>query len=185
MQLVLLDRIINERLTVRQTEDEISRLLNKNENDIPENINKYIEPEDEKIEEKHEEEINVPEVVNIVDDINPFQTKFQDNIRKIEENINNKEESFYDRIINEDLDKSYAMKNGGHIKFDDEDDTKSLIDSIINKEEPKEEKKISIIGVVNKVRDFVNEFDDKRIITKEEDFPDKYRITIEVEKDVN
>ena len=44
----LLDRIISERLTVRQTEDEISKLLNKNDDDIPENISEFIERKEPK-----------------------------------------------------------------------------------------------------------------------------------------
>ena len=55
-----------------------------------------------------------------------------------------------------------------------------------NEEEAKPVRnKISIINMVNKVRDFVDDFDDDRINTKEEDFPDRYRIIIEIEKDVN
>lgn len=44
LQISLLDRIINERLTVKQTEEEIDILLNKtkNANDIPIEIQKYI-----------------------------------------------------------------------------------------------------------------------------------------------
>ena len=192
-QLELLDRIIKERMTVRQTEDEISKMLNKNDNTIPENINKIIA--DEKEEEKEIPHFvqYVPDVVNIEDEINPFQSKFQENIRKIEENINNQEESYYDKIINEDLrNNKFEVDRKTHIEFDDDEKEPEI--EIGEPEEEKEENeeeakpvrnKISIINMVNKVRDFVDDFDDDRINTKEEDFPDRYRIIIEIEKDVN
>ena len=49
LQLNLLERIIDERLTVKQTEDEISLLLNKNKynNDIPDEIQKFLNPSSE------------------------------------------------------------------------------------------------------------------------------------------
>ena len=194
-QIELLDRIISERMTVRQTEDEISKILNKNDNTIPSNINKIIE------EDKGEErEIPhfvqyVPEVVNIDDEINPFQSKFEENIRKIEENINNQEESYYDKIINDDLrNNNFDINKNKHIEFDDDEEEPEITYEVDDEKEEKEEKenktkpisdKISIINVVNKVRDFVDDFDDDRINTKEEDFPDRYRIIIEIEKDVN
>ena len=45
LQLNLLERIVNERLTVRQTEEEIGLLLNKNKynNDIPNEIQKFLD----------------------------------------------------------------------------------------------------------------------------------------------
>ena len=88
LQLEMLDKIITERMTVKQTEDEIKKILNE-DNDIPDNINKYIEAEKEDIEEKPQFIQYVPDVVNIEEkNINPFQLKFKENIDKIEENIN-------------------------------------------------------------------------------------------------
>ncbi len=211
MQLELLDRIINERMTVRQTEDEISKILNKNDNDIPESINKIINPiKEEKTEKPHFIQY-VPDVVNIEEEINPFQAKFQENIRKIEENINNQEESYYDKIINDDFkNNNFDIENYNNIETNKEESSENedKFNEIVDKKpelifeeneltekkpeiifdediKSKENNKVSIINVVNKVRDFVSDFDDKSIITKEEDFPDRYRITIEIEKDVN
>ena len=196
-QLKLLDRIISERLTVRQTEDEISKILNKSDNDIPDNISRIIDSKKEEKEEIPHFVQYVPDVVNIEDEINPFQAKFQENIRKIEENINNKEDSYYDKIINNDFkNNNFDMKMEKHIEFEDDDEEEEKKPEIIfdendklklNLNEPikeKEDSRISIISVVNKVRDFVSEFDDKNILTKEEDFPDRYKITIEIKKDV-
>ena len=181
-QLELLDKIINERMTVRQTEDEINKMLSKNDNTIPSNINKFIEPEKEENKDIAQFKQYVPDVVNIEDEINPFQSKFEENIKKIEESLNNQEESYYDRIINNDLKNNNFDINKGHIEFDDEEEKQIEPKTIEIKQE---NNKISIINVVNKVRDFVDDFDDSRIRTKEEDFNDKYRIIIEIEKDDN
>ena len=201
-QINMLEKIITERMTVRQTEDEIKKLLN-NDDEIPDNINKYIEAEKEETDELPHFVQYVPEVVNIEEkNINPFQAKFIENLDKIEENINNNEESYYDKIIKNDF------KNN-HIEFDeDEEDDKpkmlfedelednnkeldkeekvnNLFKDIIKEPEENKKEKISIINIVNKVRDFVSDFDDERIKTKEDDFPDMYRITIDIEKDVD
>lgn len=58
LQLNLLDRIIDERLTVKQTEEEISLLLNKNRynNDIPSEIQKFLDSEPRLM--KHTSDIN-------------------------------------------------------------------------------------------------------------------------------
>ena len=184
LQEKLVDRIINERLTVRQTEDEISKLLNnyKEEDDIPSEIRKFIERENsDKLEEEKIDVLDIDEnkdvndeVNNSSDDntldnheeINPFQVTFQDNIKKIEEELANQKESYYDQIISNDF------KNNN---FDYKDDDKN--------KELEEEKKNNIPNVITKVRNFVNDIEDKSITSFEEDLPDKYRITIEIKKD--
>ncbi len=186
MQLVLLDRIISERLTVRQTEDEISKLLNKNDNDIPDSINKVIESKESnpKVKENTHFINYVPEVVNIEDEINPFQARFQENIKKIEENINNQEESYYDKIINDDFKNSKNELNKTHIEFDEDEDIKEEPKVFEKpKDNSKKPVKPSILAMVNKVRDLVSDFEDERVNVKEEDSFDKYRITIEIDKD--
>ena len=45
LQVSLLNRIINEKLTVRQTEDEISLMLMKNNNYIPDEIQRFLNPD--------------------------------------------------------------------------------------------------------------------------------------------
>ncbi len=91
----LLKRIISEKLTVKQTEDEIATLLNKDKienEEIPEDIMKFLKPEPKKEETIPAEQIEnldlkVPEIVEIKEEqnepkiyednseiINPFQT---------------------------------------------------------------------------------------------------------------
>ena len=168
MQENLLDRIINEKLTVKQTEDEISRLLNKDkkevEDDIPQEIRKYIDREDENYTINKEEEkkpiINIDNNDTGREEINPFQLQFKDNLRKIEEELENNEESYYDSIINRDLEKH-------SIKVEQES---------VNK-------KTDIPNVIAKVRDLIKDFDNNIITTKENDLTDKYQIIIEIKKE--
>ena len=175
----LLQRIISERLTVRQTEEEISKLLNnfKVEDDIPFEIRKYLDRKDNDIKEEVDEE--KPEVVNIEEkedyheSINPFQNTFQDRIKEIESEIDNKEDSFYEDIINN------SMTNN---QYDFLNNSNFLKNTKYNEESHEEVK--SIPEVISKVRSFVKEFDEASIIeTKETDLPDKYQIIIEIKKE--
>ena len=91
----LLKRIISEKLTVKQTEDEIATLLNKDKienEEIPEDIMKFLKPEPKKeetipVEQIEKLDLKVPEIVEIKEEqneptiyednseiINPFQT---------------------------------------------------------------------------------------------------------------
>ena len=179
LQLDMLDKIINNRLTVKQTEDEIERILNKKEikDDIPAEIRKFIyEPEEaeEKVEEPIKE--SKPEVVEIetveptikeMDEknefINPFQEKFENNIKKIDEEIKNNNEKYYDEIIN-----------------------KNMIDNLEadkNKENSNIDSNIVLIKTINNVRNFVKSIESNELITTSElDLPDKYQIIIEINK---
>lgn len=181
-QISLLDRIIKERLTVRQTEEEISKILNKNvvDNDIPNEIQKFLDEEDVIKEDKELDNTennniepkvgeffvsNIPEVVDINEidnkkdaNINPFQSQFVDNIRKIQENVSNRDEQYYDDIINSNI--SNERKT----------------------EVRTEERKNSLPRIISEIRGFVNQMDNKNITINEADLPEKYVITIEIEK---
>ncbi len=65
LQINLLNRIINEKLTVKQTEDEVSMILNKDSNhfDIPKDIELFLNPQKNKPTE--EIKIDVPQVIDI------------------------------------------------------------------------------------------------------------------------
>ena len=86
------------------------------------------------------------------------------------------EESYYDKIIEDDF------KNN-----------RSKIENFYNRERtPKEEQeevkveknKENITSIVNKVRDFVKDIDSSKLKIKEEDLEGKYRIIIDIEKDI-
>jgi ParB family chromosome partitioning protein len=117
LQLNLLERIIDERLTVKQTEDEISLLLNKNKynNDIPDEIQKFLNPSSEvrfmkqalPVENKdynmqHLEEllsvkepvkepdiVNIPDVVEIIEDpvVEPIKEETREEIKVYEKEM--------------------------------------------------------------------------------------------------
>ena len=202
LQVELLNRIVNERLTVRQTEEEISKLLNKStiDNDIPEGLMKFLEQEMKKETESaenkidHISELNIPEVVNIddmsqerqnkeekqVESLNPYQTEFENNIRKIDEQIQNqKDSSYYDEIINNAMKDRYNFKEEQEKKIEDNNDN-TIEDNNIREEE---NKKITLPNMISKVRELVSDLNKTNIITTQEmDLPDKYKIVIEIDK---
>ncbi len=90
MQRNLLNKIISEKLTVKQTEEEISAILNRNKEQepLPEDIQRFlkIEPKTESKEallgDKQVEEyldIKVPEVVKIEPEVKATMTEYTDN----------------------------------------------------------------------------------------------------------
>lgn len=117
LQLNLLERIIDERLTVKQTEDEISLLLNKNKynNDIPDEIQKFLNPssevrfmkqalpeENKDYNMQHLEEllsvkepvkepdiVNIPDVVEIIEDpvVEPIKEETREEIKVYEKEM--------------------------------------------------------------------------------------------------
>ncbi len=207
LQLDLLDKIIEGKLTVKQTEDEISKLLNKDnkEENIPEDIKKFLTEEPEK-DKKKKNDIsqflgNIPNIVEIdnkesnivkIDNndrtiINPFQERFESSIKKIDEEIKDKEESFYDNIINNNIEKT-------KFNFIDLGTENESVDSpkIINNdvlpvennsifESQKTDEKLP--KMISEVREFVNSLGNSHVVTtKELDFPDKYQIIVEIRK---
>ena len=178
----LLDRIISEKLTVRQTEDEINHMLKKDLEikSIPEEIQRLIEPRKEELGRFDEK---VPDVVNIDDQlINPFQVKFEDSVKRIKEEVENQDERFYDRIINNDLRKMEEKhKRESQPQILKEDTTEEIEEKPEESEEKKPSKDIS--RVITNVRDFIRDIDDENIKTEELDLEDRYRIVIEIMKD--
>lgn len=67
LQINLLNRIINEKLTVKQTEDEVSMILNKDKNnyDIPTDIVSFLNPQSNK--QLEEIKVDIPQVIDIDD----------------------------------------------------------------------------------------------------------------------
>lgn len=96
LQINLLEKIVSEKLTVKQTEEEVSLILNKNtvDNDIPDDIKKFLNPS-EKLEYKPS---------NFVVDEPKFETISEDVVPVVEEKITNKI-SEEDRLINERLER--------------------------------------------------------------------------------
>lgn len=99
LQLNLLERIVNERLTVRQTEEEISLLLNKNKynNDIPNEIQKFLDNTSEARFMKHAEVKEVVEEKPVVNDM--FDNTTVDNIHLNELLRNEEEKDIVSKVV--------------------------------------------------------------------------------------
>lgn len=206
LQKSLLNRIINEKLTVKQTEDEISTLLNKNNNEIPDDIQKFLnmqsipvvgESNDNVIKDiKNEVEIldfNVPEVVTIENNdkpqisiyeeeekiINPFQNaNYQANI--IDQIRKNPFEEETKNIIEKVEEEPLIPDSIENEEVTIEAEKEYIKDSLLN-----EYGEVDLPKVINKVRDFINGLDEVShlITTSELDLLDKYQITIEIKKE--
>lgn len=178
LQKRLLDKIINEKLTVKQTEDEISKILNTSNNSTNEKqIQEYLD-------------IKVPDVISIPNDNN-----IKEEISTIEDNslsINPFQMNFIDNNEN----KEQIQKQENHdIQSDNEEKLERLDFSLetsepINEELPSQNissvKKLSIPKVIEKVRDLVNDINinaEDILSTTELDLVDKYQIIINIKKD--
>ena len=209
LQLNLLDRIIDERLTVKQTEDEISLLLNKNKynNDIPEEIQKFLVPNNEirfmkqalpvennnhleellKVQEP--EVINIPDVVEISEErlVEPVKSVVKEEVKIYEKEMNSINPFQIENIsVSDRLPIShYSAPAYSNISFDDnikiEEVKEEVVDnnSLINIDGS-----VNIPRVIGRVREFVNSLDDIKglITTTEVDLNGKYQIIIEIDK---
>lgn len=192
LQINLLNRIINEKLTVKQTEDEVSMILNKDKNnyDIPKDIESFLNPQGNKPLE--EIKIEVPQVIDIEDSnikeptiekselveysddreiINPFQSV---NTSSIVENIEIKKPIFE---IYEEQPKQEPKENPIETIEFDEVKERNQFDIKELEEKPIFEKKettliedtdnlisetgeVNLPKVINKVRKFVSSLDE-------------------------
>lgn len=194
LQKSLLNKIINERLTVKQTEDEISMLLMKNlhkkdDNRIPENIQRFLNPEPVKVEEKPKQEIDeilsfsIPNVVNI-------ESKKEDKpiIKEttFEEIKDNNEDDFKEVISNEESINPFVNEKSKtnesiveKLSLNDEEkyDSKFSLEQINDKKD--------ITNIINDIRDYINKLNENgKVVTSTElDLNNKYQIIIEIDKD--
>ena len=195
LQIDLLNRIIKEKLTVKQTEEEISKILNENNNfsidnpsEIKENNFESVKPVQEFLnidipevisinQETTDEKKSKPEIKNIEVDslsINPFQENFMDKIKEINE-ISSQDisEVMEDKI--EKLEFENKIKNKNDLNLNDTQDinNSNLENKIVNK--------ISLHKVIEKIRNCVNDLnvDNEKITVSEADLYDKYQINKE------
>ena len=180
MQVEMLDRIIKEKLTVRQTEDEISKILNKKvvEDDIPAGIRKFIENNEISTIEEPKFDEKTDENENKESELNPFQTKFEDNIKRIEEEIKNQNDTYYDKIINDDLMKNAAsVVNIGNNVEEIKEST-----NVEQLNVPQYKGNVNVDKIVFEIKDFVDSINSQAVKVHENDLPDKYQIIIEINK---
>jgi len=206
-QLELLDRIIKERLTVKQTEDEVSKILNKNtgikEEIIEEDKPYFIDPSEMKTSitiddmppieyfDPHNFRTEKPEEVT-EKEIKEFNS---DENKKLLDSINNKDDNSNDLI--EDVKiipniESVLPNVDKYKNINPFQDNRGLVDQILNnsepvvikeKEEPKNNGNLNV--AIGKIRKCINdlEINKNSISTTEIDLDTKYRFIIEIDKD--
>lgn len=210
LQISLLHRIISEKLTVKQTEDEISVLLNREklQEDLPEDIRRFlksepvIESKEEKIGNNQVEEIldiKVPDVVEIKEDVKPEITIYEEDSKIInpfqntsfnQEKLtdtsfeNHTENNRLQEIMREFSADSNENQNNDTYEYKDEtlnnNDIKDNNDSLIE-----ENGEVNLPNVINSVREFIFSLDEVSdlIEVSELDLTDKYQIIIDIRKD--
>ena len=122
LQKSLLNRIINEKLTVKQTEEEINLLLmkdsKKEEDYFPDNIQRFLNPEEPKPKEIKEEDIEeldfdnmtVPEVVNISNETGAKEVTFEE-VKSENESINPYQTDVVESLQDNNLNKNIDINN--------------------------------------------------------------------------
>lgn len=211
-QIQLLNKIINEKLTVKQTEEEISDILNNKTNfnfetnDLTTTNNKS----DKSVQEFLN--IDVPEVISIGQEIEndiPKNSHNQIEMKNIESNslsINPFQENFMDKIkeINEISSQEISPDMESKIEKLELETRPNLIEnndtSIFNsssnnvqiqmKEHDESDnfasnKQLSLPKVIEKIRNLITElnYDNNVISTSEVDLSDQYQIVINIKKE--
>ena len=211
-QIQLLNKIINEKLTVKQTEEEISDILNNKTNfnfetnDLTTTNNKS----DKSVQEFLN--IDVPEVISIGQEIEndiPENSHNQIEMKNIESNslsINPFQENFMDKIkeINEISSQEISPDMESKIEKLELETKPNLIEnndtSIFNsssnnvqiqmKEHDESDnfasnKQLSLPKVIEKIRNLITElnYDNNVISTSEVDLSDQYQIVINIKKE--
>lgn len=205
-QIELLNKIINEKLTVKQTEEEISNILNKKE-EYSVGINKLaLNNPNEKLVQEYLN-IEVPEVIKIGQNItketeeqnqhqielknietsslsiNPFQENFMNKIKEINEITNSDiTPDIENKIEKLELEK---ISNSKEEKNDDFVDENIKIEANMDNEHLSRDKKISLPKVIEKIRNLVTELNisNNVISTNEMDLEDQYQIVINIRKE--
>lgn len=205
-QIELLNKIINEKLTVKQTEEEISNILNKKEeysvgiNNLALNnpneklVQEYLNievPEVIKIgqnitketEEQNQHQIELKNIETSSLSINPFQENFMNKIKEINEITNSDiTPDIENKIEKLELEK---ISNPKEEKNDDFVDENIKIEANMDNEHLSRDKKISLPKVIEKIRNLVTELNisNNIISTNEIDLEDQYQIVINIRKE--
>ena len=196
----LLNRIINEKLTVKQTEDEIAKILNKKNDEQIE----YFDPSEFKSSVTLED---MPPLEYF--DPNVFKNKVGENNKEEKNNVVEEEtrkilDSIRDKNSDgkglvEDIKVTPAVEyvpiemKEKYNNINPFQDNKGLIDQILNNvskeevEEPRKEEKNNgkLNSTLDRIRNCVKELNINKegISTTEIDLDNKYRIIIEIDKD--
>ena len=173
-QLNLLNRIINEKMNVRQTEEEVNKILG------------VFLPQEKPEEEKEEIEFfDVPEVVSTTEPVMPAEEPI-----KQEEEIKIEPFSEYDSQEDIDFFREFNMNSDEEVKQEPEEikaeDSHEEIDDAIPEIQiiDSEPNKYEYLNAVDDVRNLIDELVKKKYkINKEEyDMDNEYQIIIRIEK---
>ena len=186
LQKNLLDRIINEKLTVKQTEEEVSTLLMRNNeekiNSIPENIQRFLTPQDsfekediiinpkDRPEDIEFLDMSIPNVVNI-------ENENQNSLIEKNNNSMKETESFAENIspFQSEIEQSY----NNYSTFESENivDTNNVTVNNSNSNNLSKD-------TYNKIGEYINEIikTNKSVKVSKIEMDNKYQITIEIEK---
>lgn len=211
-QIQLLNKIINEKLTVKQTEEEISDILNNKTNfnfetndptttnnksdksvqeflniDVPEVISIGQEIENDIPENSH----NQIEMKNIESNslsINPFQENFMDKIKEINE-ISSQEISpdMESKIEKLELEtRPNLIENNDTSIFNSSSNNAQIqMKEHDESDNSASNKQLSLPKVIEKIRNLITElnYDNNVISTSEVDLSDQYQIVINIKKE--
>ena len=199
LQKSLLNKIIEERLTVKQTEDEVSMLImkkdfNRNNVELPEEIKRFLNPApvDNNVGNKeivNESKPNIVENNNIsesnkVDEILNFNIPHVISIQteQSENSVNNNQSLFKETISYDESINPFQIPgetiNDINLNYSDSNETNQK-----SQEKPKENNYEKNKSKVKEIIKNINKIDG--VITKEEDLGDKYQIIIEIDKSTN
>ena len=205
LQKSLLNKIINDKLTVKQTEDEISMLLMKDmykrqESDIPQNIQRFLNPQQQVVKNEQEPKKEVEEFLqfNI-----PSAEKLNENVNNNENNssfkqIISNEESINPFVKNNDvinpsvLDKQDSNYGESLLNITNDYNSNNTENNYISPFVDFTNENIvtqtsNISSVIDEVKKLVEKLNSegKKVRTTELDLNNKYQIIIEIEKDAN
>ncbi len=204
-QIQILNKIINEKLTVKQTEEEISNILNGNISQNNESkFNDFIEIKNDNKPIQEYLNIEVPDVISIGQNnekkvnsdttnqveikniesnslsINPFQENFLEKIKEINE-ITVKEispdiESKIEKLEFERNEENKQKEENNNIEI------QPFLDD--NTSDSEGNNHLSLPKTIEKIRNIVNELNyDNKISTSEVDLPNQYQIIINIKKE--
>ena len=205
LQKSLLNKIINDKLTVKQTEDELSMLLMKDmykrqESDIPQNIQRFLNPQQQVVKNEQEPKKEVEEFLqfNI-----PSAEKLNENVNNNENNssfkqIISNEESINPFVKNNDvinpsvLDKQDSNYGESLLNITNDYNSNNTENNYISPFVDFTNENIvtqtsNISSVIDEVKKLVEKLNSegKKVRTTELDLNNKYQIIIEIEKDAN
>ena len=205
LQKSLLQRIIDERLTVKQTEEEVSMIIMKNDfakrpQEVPDEIKRFLTTVNSDKVETNKTETNktdtivpkdvdevldfkVPNVINIT----PNETKENKNVNKEELNLDDKNDSIFKESISYDEGISPFLLPGDsviqNVDLTQKEEVKSE-NKNENSQLPVENKKY--VENINNVKRTITTLNNiKGVTTREVDLEDKYQIIIEIDKSTN